>query len=387
MHADRKLLDLAVRPTQLGRIRIERPFLNLVVRGDGKTNLDEVLANFTSAAKAATGTSVQGVDVALELVDGSIEVREELTNRKWQIARVGGVVIVPAAATEPLSVDVQGSVAFADGPRPIRLRCNYRDLSTDGGAAVPQGDASAEIDALPLDLVGALTRRFLPGLTFTGVAVGKVQTKFDYAASPSTVSVDGQIGLRRPCVGGMWLDGDELRLDSVDLPIRASVVGTQLNIEQLGVACDLASAEARLVLNDYTKLFSTYSVAGLLDLLVRCDGHASARVSLAKIAQSMPHVMRLRDDVQVTGGDVVVGVQSKRNEAGVRQWQADLDVASLTASARTGRHLAATAHGRGHRRRNFGRPGGQSSQLPVGLPRGRRGQHAEPVHAAGAIFA
>ncbi|MBN8625726.1 MAG: hypothetical protein J0M17_09575 [Planctomycetes bacterium] len=334
VHADRKLLDIAVRPLQLGRLRIERPFLNLIIRGDGTTNLDEVLANFTNAAKKATGTPTQGVDVALELIEGSIEVREELTNRKWQIARVSGVVIVPGGPTDPLSVDLQGSIAFADGPRPFRIRCNYRDLATDAGSAVPQGDAAIELEALPLDLAGALTRRFLPGVTFTGVAVGKLQTKFDYAASPATVSVDGNLGLRRPAIGGPLLQGDELRLDNVDLPIRASVVGKQLNIEQLGVACDLASAEARLVLNDYTKLFSTYSVAGLLDLLVHCDGKATARVSLAKIAQSMPHVLRLRDDVQVTGGDVVVGVQSRRDNAGARQWQADLDVASLVATAR-----------------------------------------------------
>lgn len=332
VHAERTLWNLATRPTQIGRLRIDRPFLNVVVRGNGTNNLEEVLAKFLGAAQSSTATT--GVDVAIELVDGTIEVREEVTNRKWQVVKLGGVVIVPATNNEPLTVDVQGAIAFADGPRPFNIKLNYRDAAAAGTPSAPQGDAAIDLGALPLDLVGSLTRRYLPGLQFAGIASGKLQGKFDATTARPTMAVDGRLLLTRPAVGGPILRGDELRMAQIDLPLKASLLGRRLQIDQLGVECDLASVEARLVVDDYTKLLASGNLTGFLNLLTQCDGQATARVSLARIAQAMPHVMRLRDDVQVTGGEVTLGVTSRRDPAGARSWQADLNATSLTATAR-----------------------------------------------------
>lgn len=332
VHAERTLWNLATRPKQLGRLRIERPFLNVVVRADGTTNCEEVLAKFLNTAQASTGAT--GVDVAFELVDGTIEVREERTNRKWQIVKLGGVVIVPATNALPLSIDVNGAIAFADGPRPFSIKCDYRNGAPPGAATAPQGSAALELGALPLDMIGALARRALPDVQIAGFASGKLHTTFDWTATLPTMAIDGRLLLTRPTVGGKLLEGDELRLTQVDLPLKASLVGRRLQIDQLGVECDLAAVEARLVVDDYAKLFASGNVTGFLNLLTQCDGQATARVSLAKIAQAMPHVMRLRDDVQVTGGEVTLGVNSRRDQAGARSWQADLNATSLTAAAR-----------------------------------------------------
>jgi hypothetical protein len=230
--AERTLWNLAVRPTQLGRLRIDRPFLNVVVRGNGTNNVEEVLAKFLGAAQSSTATT--GVDVAIELVDGTIEVREELTNRKWQIVKLGGVVNVPATNNELLTVDLQGAVAFADGPRPFNIKLNYRDAAAAGAPSAPQGDAAIDLGALPLDLVGSLTRRYLPGFQFAGIARA-TRGKFD----ATTRSDDGRrrsafahaFRRRRPL-----LRGDELRLAQIDLPPKASLLGRRLQIDQLAVS-------------------------------------------------------------------------------------------------------------------------------------------------------
>ena len=332
VHAERTLWNLATRPTQLGRLHIDRPFLNVVVRADGTTNCEEVLAKFLDAAQSSTSTT--GVDVALELADGTIEVREERTNRKWQIVKLGGVVIVPATSALPLSIDLNGAIAFADGPRPFSIKCDYRDGAPPGAPTAPQGSAALELGALPLDMVSALSRRAMPDVQIAGFASGKLQTTFDWTAALPTMAVDGRLLLTRPVVGGSLLSGDELRLTQVDLPLKASLVGRRLQIDQLAVECDLASVEAGLVVDDYAKLLSSGNLTGFLNLLTQCDGQATARVSLARIAQAMPHVMRLRDDVQVTGGEVTLGVNSRRDQSGARSWQADLNATSLTAAAR-----------------------------------------------------
>ncbi|MBA4017684.1 MAG: hypothetical protein C0483_10970 [Pirellula sp.] len=332
VHTERTLWNLATRPMQLGRLRIERPFLNVVVRADGTTNLEEVLAKFLNAAQSPAGTP--GVDFAVEVVEGAIEVRDERSHRKWQLVQLGGVVIMPATNALPLSIDLQGAIAFADGPRPFSIKCDYRDGAPPGAPTAPQGSAALDLGALPLDLVGALARRLMPDVQIAGIASGKLQTTFDWTATLPTMAVEGRLSLARPVIGGSLLAGDELSMAEIDLPIQASLTGKRLQIGNLGVKCDLVTAQAQIVVDDYTKLLNAAGARGFLDLVTQCDGKASAQISLAKIAQAMPHVMRLRDDVQITGGELSLNLESRRDGAGARQWQANLTGGSLTAIAR-----------------------------------------------------
>ncbi|MCE9603925.1 MAG: hypothetical protein K8U03_03385 [Planctomycetia bacterium] len=325
---DRGLWSLITAPKQLGRLRVDRPLLTLLVRADGTTNLEEVLKKFTEPLPPGVpSTKVAG---AIEVVDGKAEVREEATGRSWSLDKLNGVVILPDGET-PLSVDVKGTMILADGPRPWSCRLNWHDTAESGKPTAPQGDIALDVTALPLELVHTLAKRFLPGLDYAGLFSGKLIGKFDLAAEQPTAEIAGRLNVSRFALGGAKLQGDEVRLAQIDLPLKASVAENRLFVEQFSATCDLAGLQLSGSLADYRRLFTATGAMQLLNLLAQGDGQLQARVDLAKIGQAMPHVLRVRDDVQITGGEIVVSAVAGLDKTGVRRRQIDLNTSGLTA--------------------------------------------------------
>jgi hypothetical protein len=78
-------------------------------------------------------------------------------------------------------------------------------------------------------------------------------------------------------------------------------------------------------------------------------------VSLAKSLKRC-RIMRLRDDVQVTGGEVTLGVTSRRNPARTQLASRSQRNQPHRHGARAGRHLGTAAGRRHYGRRHADRP-------------------------------
>jgi translocation and assembly module TamB len=325
---DRTLWQLAAAPTQLGRFRLDRPEIHLVVRPDGTTNLEHVLEKLLAAP--ASSTASPPLDLAVQLVDGTLVVHDQASQRQWTIDRVNAVVIVPREAGSPLVADLQGSLVAPEGPRRLAAQCSLKNGSPTGAELLPQGDAAVTLEALPLDLVGTLARRFLPGFTLGGVAQGDLRARFDFAAAKPTGDVSGRFTVANLSVGGTALKGDQVQLAQFDVPLRLTLDGDRLQIDELSATCELASVGVRGSVDGPRRLFNVGSLSELVNLALECDGQATAKLDLARIAQAMPHVVRLRDDVQVTGGTVAMTAQSG-GAPGARKQQVELATSGLVA--------------------------------------------------------
>lgn len=327
--ADRSLWQIASSPTQLGRLRFERPEIHLVVADDGTTNIERVLAKYLAPSTAQTESS-SGVDVAVQIVDGTLFVHDHATQRAWTVERLNAVIVVPREARAPYVADLQGSLQHPDGARRIALQGSLRNAANSATEFLPQGDGAATLEGLPLELVQVLAKRFLPGLALGGMLHGDFRTKFDFAAAQPMGDLSGRLTAANLSVGGRALQGDEIRLAQFDVPVRASMVGNRLQIDELTATCELASLGLSGSLDDARRLFRVAGLGDLANLAVECDGQATARVDLARISQALPHVVRIRDDVQVTGGTVTLVAQSG-GAVGARKQQLEFSTSGLTA--------------------------------------------------------
>lgn len=324
---DRTLWQLISSPTRLGRFRIDQPTIELVLREDGTTNVEQVLAAFL---QPSTATSSKPLDVAVQIVDGVLNVSDRATNRRWTINHLNAVVVLPGDAESPLVGDLQGSILSAAGPSRLSAQGSLRSVATADGKRQPQGDAAVAVEAFPLELVEAVLRRFVPGLALAGIAQGDLRARFDLAAAQPIGDASGRITLLNPVVGGPLLAGDEMRLSRVDLPLRLTIEGNRLQVDQLAASCELASLELRGSLDHYERLADVTGLAQLVNLLVECDGRATAKLDLARIAQVLPHLLRVRDDVQITGGDLTLTASSD-GRPGDRRQQIELTTSGISA--------------------------------------------------------
>lgn len=324
---DRTLWQLLTAPTRLGRFRIDRPTIELVLREDGTTNFEQVLANFLQSQEPASSTKV---DVAVQIVDGVLNIRDRATGRSWTINHLNAVVVMPADEQTPLVGDLQGSIILPTGPSRLSAQASLRSATGANGKSHPQGDAAVAVESLPLELVEAAIRRFVPGLALGGSVQGDLRARFDLAAPQPIGDASGRVTFVNPVLGGPMLAGDEVRLARVDIPLRLTIEGTRLQVDELAASCDLASVELRGSLDHYERLASVSGLTQLVSLLVECDGRATAKLDLARIAQVLPHLLHVRDDVQITGGDLTVTASSD-GRPGDRRQQVELLTSGISA--------------------------------------------------------
>lgn len=340
---DRTLWQLLVSPRQLGRYRIVRPEIHIVVRDNGTTNFEYVLEKLLKKKDDEDDDSKSKkkkapLDAAVEIVDGTLHVHDHRSQRQWTIEQLTTVVVLSGSPQSPLVADLQGALQTAEGPRRWSAQGSWKTATTADGRRLPQGDVAATLEALPLELVEALTRRFVPGLTLGGTAQGDLRARFDFAAATPTGDVSGRLTIAELAVGGAALQGDEVRLTKVDIPLAARLEGERLQIDQLAAQCDLASIAVRGSLDRWKRLLTAPGIADVIDLATQYDGQLTVNVDLARVAQAMPHVVRLRDDVQVTGGQLSV-VAASGGPLGVGRQQLEIATSNFTGVA-AGRPIA-----------------------------------------------
>lgn len=333
LRGDRTLWQLATAPQQLGKFQLERPEIDLVVDETGATNLEQVLAHYLSSTEPTTA-----VDVTVEIIDGIVRIHDRPTQQVWTIDRLTAVVAVPSIASAPLTGDVQGNIVTPDGPRRFAVQASVRNASADGASYLPQGDAAANVESLPLEVVELALRRFVPGLRLSGIAQGDIRGRFDLAAARPTGDLSGRLTVANLTVGGAALHGDEIRQSRVDAVVRALVDGDRLQLDELTAGCELAKVEARGSLDRFTRVLQATGSQHLLNLLLECDGRAGATLDLARAAQLLPQLLHVRDDVQVTGGAVTLAAETT-GPAGGRRRQIEIRTAGITA-VRSGQPLS-----------------------------------------------
>jgi len=324
------LLSLITAPNKLGRVKIERPTFAVSVGPDGKTNFEQVIAKYLEPLPAgAVPTTYEG---EIELVDGKAEVRDEATGRTWRLEKLSGIVTLPAGST-PLSVDLRGVVKYADMDSPWSCRLNWFDAAAAGKPPAPQGDLALNVDAFPLEMAQVVAKRFAPGFNYAGTLSGKLDGKFDLAGEHPTAEIDGRITVTQFSLGGEKLGSDVIQMAVIDLPLTAKIAQNKLFIQRCGASCDLAGVRIEGELADYGRLFTAKNATDVAKLLAQGEGAITATVDLARIAQTLPHVMRVRDEVVLTGGAIGVTATAKTVN-GVKTRRIDINTSGLTAMNR-----------------------------------------------------
>ena len=328
---DQGLLDLITAPNKLGRIKLLSPTFNVVVNPDGTTNIEEVIAKFLEPLPP--GVVPKTYEGEIEIADGKAEMTDAATQRKWTVDRLSGTVTLPAGTT-PLAVNMRGVIqdAVAGAPQPWTCRLNWYDSAAPGKAPTPQGDVELDVKAFPLELANLFGRRFVPALNYAGTLSCNLLGKFDLASAQPTAEVAGRLNIAQFALSGGPLKSDTLRLAAIEVPpMRASIAQNRLTLHDCTVRCDLAGAKISGVIQDYGRLLTAATALEVAKILAQADGSIEATVDLARIAQAIPHVLRVRDDVRITGGAIGVAAKAGPGPNGARSRSIGINTSGLTA--------------------------------------------------------
>lgn len=319
IQVDRALWRLVTSATRIGRVRVERPSVNLVLTDSG-SNLEELLAPWL----VETDEPAADISAQVEILDGRISVKDEPSGRKWQIDKLRLALDVPQFGRQPIQMRLSGVVPAE--ARTGRLAVDLR-LSHDRAEATlgqSRGECSLTTEALPLELVSAFARRVAPQVRLSGSSTSTLACRWESpAASTRELELHGTLGAEELRLAGLLPD-DELRLNRISVPCQLHWHNGQLVVERLEADCDLGRAMFAGTLDMNASVTSS---------LRKQSYTLSGQIDLARLAAALPNTIRVREATQINAGTLSLSLTSQQQSDGLR-WQGQVETSNLVATNR-----------------------------------------------------
>jgi translocation and assembly module TamB len=345
VQSERSLYGLLSNLNDLGTFRVERPQVNVALRPDG-SNLEDLFAKeknpFAKPEAPAESTSSPHLPlVTAEIIDGSANVLDTSSGRKWSInkfnlhVKTAPDTMLPAELMASAEVPVDGhtaQLAVTSVPNPA------------GG----WDHIDAKIDSLPLAMFRGLADRIAPGLQLTGTlstnlrldGIGGLLTGQNSSgpasaapASGPSIQISGTIGLDTFGATGGPLGTDQLMLAKVQMPCKVAIRGRQIDIDQLGVTSEVGqlNVSGSIALAEQDKAAATGGVATAQSAVAPSALNVEGQIDIAKLAAQLPTTLRVRSGTQITSGQLRLSLASKTDSAG-QSWSGQLSASDLAAN-------------------------------------------------------
>ena len=318
---DRSLAAILMNSSNLGRFRLEKPKLSLVLRDDG-SNLEDLAAKYLAPQAEPQPKSSSSIAIALEIVDGSLAVTDQSAGKTWQVEKMAVTLDMPGGSGDAMAV--KAAAELPDAQRPGKIAAAL-SKSPEGG------NVTADIEQVSLEMFRALLARFMPGTTLAGRLSSTVRGS--WSADPKAANrIEADVNAEGFALAAPMLKGDVVKLERLRGSCRAAVQSDRVEIESASLDCDVGDVALSSTLQlDGKDNFS-------LDALSKQRHELKGRIDLARLAQLLPATLHLREEMQIRTGQLQVAISSKPDPQG-GVWHAQLDAANLTA-VHQGREIA-----------------------------------------------
>jgi hypothetical protein len=294
----RSLSALLADRSDLGEFTLDQPVVEIVCE-NGSTNLELCLEHYLKdEAKSESARPA----VAVKVTDGKLILHE--SPKHSVIGGIDASVSIAAARSESIHVSLK-----AASPGTLEATASI-------GA---QGSAKLTARGFPLDPICPLVKRFDPSLDIRGTLTADVDATWNSAEK--RLAIKGTTSLRNLDIAAAALKGDRLRLAAADLPLNLDFAGRTLHVEKAELTCDIGSLAAAGTFD---------SAASLDDHLDRAGLSVHGDLDLAKLATTLPKLLRIRDGTAITDGKLSVKLASKAATGGAT-WDGELRTTALRA--------------------------------------------------------
>ena len=329
INCNKSLLGMLTNRSSLGRVRIVEPELRLELT-EHDTNLERVFAPWLKEDPdqlqddKPTGDPLDGLELDLEVVRGSVTIIDTLKNRRAVIGDVNAAMRHLATAGAGYDARATAHVQEESGGHVAKLELELDGRTQAATQSAPIGRLTLKSEGFPLWIASAAARRAAGGWEADGQLASDLVFEWSFEKDQlRRASIDGQAVVEHLACTGPALNGDRLQLASLRLPVKAAWQDERLVVDQLTLTCDLGEA----------------SFAGTLDgsggwnkALERKPFRVVGHVDLAKLAAALPRTARVRDDARITAGRIELEIDAQP-QADAVVWQGRLETTRLAAIA------------------------------------------------------
>ncbi|HEY2759978.1 MAG TPA: hypothetical protein VGI75_04525, partial [Pirellulales bacterium] len=349
--SEKSLVGLLSNLNDLGTFRIEQPQVSVVMRAGG-SNLEDLFApkrddtiklGDTAAAPHAP-MKLPGFGV--EIIDGTVKLDDTATNHEWEVDKFNLKVRMSSESALPIELALSGQVPIDGKAAQLSIASMAANDATNSTAPPNSLDhLQAKIEGLPLGMFRALADRIAPGLQLNGTlstdlridGVGSNLKAANEATGGqllhSGIKISGGMAVDQFVASGGPLGTDRFALHRIELPCKLAIQNQRVDLEQVGVNCDIAQFSASGTVSIPQQIPNDAAAQ-----LVRTALDVHGQLDLAKLAGLLPSTLHIRSGTQITSGQVQFALANKPDPAGTN-WNGQFSTSNL-AAVRDGRPVS-----------------------------------------------
>lgn len=316
-HTEKTLIGLLLDISDLGQIVIEQPHVHLVFH-ERDSNLEQMFAELIAAE------SESHMRVEFKVTGGTILIDDLFAKRQFRIDNLEADGAV--GGDQPLTLVTSGQLADAKQPGSFNV-----ELRTKGSAENPTSLASGKIEcqssALPLELAEPLARRRLDKAELSGRLSTRLSGAWGEMAGDGQTSVQGQSLITNLSLAAAALGNDRIELERVDMPCHIVQNGDLVDIEQLGIDCELGKIN---LAGSFKQ--SDLSATDVFAALTRENYELKGHIDLTQLARLLPDTLTIREGTEITAGRIDLLIASRQQPEGMT-WTGDVNIGQLGARA------------------------------------------------------
>ena len=308
----KNLLNLLQDRQQLGTIQINSPDISIQI-DDGISNWETVFASADETKKEPHRTTPLPSAV-IQIVDGNLQLKDPAQQQSCRFQSINGSVDLGATDKKLLTSNIDLDIANGEqvGKGSVQLSTS---VPTDDAPFATHGQLKLQLSETPLSFLGPLAKRLNIELQITGSAKCDLSVHWD--------QTNRQFGTQgRVDLAAMEFSCPQVLEETVW--IQQASFDSNLRCENNILFADKASLEssignANLTGNIPLDAFSLeVPIPQLISSIREGQAKLTGQIDVAALAQTLPNTLKIREDTEVTAGQISIDVNAIPSENGVK---------------------------------------------------------------------
>lgn len=317
VHTEKSLIGLLLDVSDLGQIVIDKPHVHLVFH-ERDSNLEQLFAQLIETENETQAR------VQFKIKGGTLLIDDLYAKRQFRIDNLEADGAV--GGDQPLLLVTSGQLADARQPGSFNIELRTKG-SVENPTSLASGKIECESSALPLELAEPLARRHLNKAQLAGRISTRLSGAWGEMAGDGQTSVQGQSLITNLSLAAAVLGNDRIELERVDLPCHIVQNGDLVDIQQLGIDCELGKIN---LAGSFKQ--SDLSAADVLAALLRENYELKGHIDLTQLARLLPDTLTIREGTEITAGRIDLLVSSRQQPEGMT-WSGNVNIEQLGARA------------------------------------------------------
>jgi len=319
--SNQRLLDLIMRGASGLDVHIHQPRLVCHLRPDG-SNVEDALQPLLGPSEGST--SINNITVRVD--EGVVELHDDQAGLQGTLNDLQ-LTCQMQVDEAPLLISLTGNVTATDGSSgAVSARVEFAPSDSASDNSLTRGSGTLKSQQIPLAALQPIIRRFVQQGQIAGLFSSDLQAVWELAGGKPRIDVTGRVdGTQWSVADAQLLGQHPLRLTGLRSVVDVGWEAGLLHVRNCDVDSDLAQFVMKGDLDVNGLLRGGSSV-----LLAENDCRLQGRLNLAQLAAQLPQLLRLREDTQVTAGELVIDLTARTAQQ-THQWQGSIVTNNLQA--------------------------------------------------------